>query len=303
MGILAVTNIGSINIDNVYRVKEFVAAGETLLVKDVSRGLGGKGANQSIALARAGSRVLHVGAVGADNGGALEAMRESGIDIRGIATVSEPTGHAVIQVNAKSENSILVCSGANLSLTRNQIDQAVKDMQPDDWLLFQNETNLVQHIARAGHARKLKIAYSAAPFIAEHVQTILPLIHLLVVNELEAAALAEHLAVEIMDIPVPVLVITLGRNGARYIARSRDPDKDIDVTVPAFAVDAVDTTGAGDTFLGYLLSSLDTGLDVETALRRATAAAALQVSRPGAADAIPCSKDVDAFLARQGIDL
>lgn len=295
---MAVFNIGSINIDNVYRVAEFAATGETVLVTGFSRGLGGKGANQSIALARAGSQIHHVGAVGADNDGVVDAIRKAGVDTTRVLTVDEPTGHAVIQVNEKAENSILVCSGANLSLTRGQIDQAVSGMQESDWLLFQNETNLVQYIARAGHARKVRIAYSAAPFIAEHVEAILPLVRLLVVNELEAAALASLLDVDIDDIPVPVLVITRGRNGARYISKAGEPGESIDITVPAFSVDAVDTTGAGDTFLGYLLSSLDTGFDAETALRRASAAAALQVSRPGAADAIPYSVDVDAFLAQ-----
>lgn len=293
---MAITNIGSINIDNVYRVDAFAAPGETLLVNDYSYGLGGKGANQSIAAARAGSKVRHIGAIGPDGEWTRDALREQGVDVGGICTVREPTGHAIIQVNRDGENSILVCSGANLALTADQISEAVQAMQPGDWLLFQNETNLTREIAEAGRAqaggaRSVRICYSAAPFIADLALPILPHIDLLVVNELEAASLAAHFGGDEASIPVPALVVTRGSGGASYAVRGEAP-----VSVPSFRVDAVDTTGAGDTFLGYFLSSLDTGMDTADALRRASAAAALQVSMPGAADAIPTNEAVSEFL-------
>ncbi len=295
---MAVLNIGSINIDNVYRVPNFATPGETLLVKNYSRGLGGKGANQSIALARAGAEVRHAGAIGPDSHWVVDAMKQAGVDTKAILTLDIPTGHAVIQVTDSGENSILVCPGANTALTREQIDRAVSAMPQGAWLLFQNETNLTPFIAEAGQRQGLRIAYSAAPFIAETARIVLPFVRLLVVNEPEAAALAALLQTDISRIPVPELVITSGRNGARYIARTADPAHDIDISIPAFAVDAIDTTGAGDTFLGYFLAAFDAGGDAETALTRASAAAAIQVSRPGAADAIPDIVEVDVFLAR-----
>jgi len=295
---MAITNIGSINIDNVYRVDDFAAPGETILVNDYNRGLGGKGANQSIALSSAGSTVRHIGAIGGDGDWTCAALRAAGVDTQGISVVERPTGHAVIQVNRHGENSILVHSGANVGLTMDQVQGAADSMTPDDWLLFQNETNLTREIARVGRARSVRICYSAAPFIAELALPLLPDIDLLVVNELEAASLASHFGGIEDSIPVPALLVTRGGAGASYAVRNADGTFDT-VSTPAFAVTATDTTGAGDTFLGYFLSSLDTGLDALTALRRASAAAALQVSRPGAADAIPLSAEVDDFLARQ----
>ncbi len=297
---MAITNIGSINIDNVYRVDDFAAPGETLLVSDYARGLGGKGANQSIALAKAGSQVFHIGAIGPDGEWTREALQEVGIHTQGIRLVQESTGHAVIQVNSAGENSILVCSGANITLTQDQCREAIMVMGDDDWLLFQNETNLTREIAEAGRAQPIKICYSAAPFIAELVLPVLPYIDLLVVNELEAASLAAHFGGQEGGIPVPALLVTRGGKGATYsVCESPGHENAGNVlSVPSFDVSVIDTTGAGDTFLGYFLSSLDTGLDAMTSLQRASAAAAIQVSRPGAADAIPTSAEVSEFLAR-----
>lgn len=296
---MAITNIGSINIDNIYRVDDFAAPGETLLVSDYACGLGGKGANQSIASARAGSQVFHIGAIGPDGGWTRDALRDVGVDTQGIRTAQEPTGHAIIQVNRDGENSILVYSGANLALTHDQISDAIQAMQPGDWLLFQNETNLTRDIAETGRTQSAKICYSAAPFIAELALPILPHIDLLVVNELEAASLAEHFGGQEDSIPVPALLVTRGAEGATYSEREGAGRV---VSVPSFDVTVVDTIGAGDTFLGYFLSSLDTGEDAMSALRRASAAAALQVAKPGAADAIPTSDEVSDFLATNSME-
>jgi len=296
---MAITNIGSINLDNVYRVDAFAAPGETLLVSEYSAGLGGKGANQSIAAARAGSQVYLIGAVGSDGDWTRDTLHEAGVDIQGIRTTYEPTGHAVIQVNSHGENSILVYSGANLALTHDQISDALQAMLPGDWLLFQNETNLTREIAEAGRGRSAKICYCAAPFIAELALPILPYIDLLVANEVEVASLAAHFGGQEDNIPVPSLLVTRGGRGASYVVRS---EFSYALSVPSFGVTVIDTTGAGDTFLGYFLSSLDTGLDAMRALRRASAAAALQVSKPGASDAIPTGDEVSDFLATNPMD-
>jgi ribokinase len=290
---MAIVCVGSINIDHVYRVDRFARPGETLLTDDHAAGLGGKGANQSIAAARAGAVVRHVGAVGADGAWTVARLADEGIDVTGIATVDAVTGHAVIQVDAAGENLILVHSGANTALTRDAIEAAVGAMAPEDWLLFQNETNLTADIAEIGRAAGVRVAYSAAPFVAETALPLLGAVDLICVNALEASTLAEHFSGDVDAIPVEKLLITRGAAGAEY------RDGDARWRVPAYPVTPVDTTGAGDTFLGFFLAALDAGLDGEAALRRASAASAIQVTRPGAADAIPTAAEVDGFMSAE----
>ncbi len=293
---MAITNFGSINIDNFYRVPAFPQPGETLLVDEHLRGLGGKGANQSTALAAAGATVRHIGAVGSDGAWTVEMLSQAGVDVSGIETVNLPTGHAVIPVDDAGENYILVHSGANHALTEAQVQTAVSTVASGDWVLLQNETNLTQYIVETARSKGVRICYSAAPFIEELAMPLLSLVDLIVVNELEAAALAAHFGGQEADIPVPGLIVTRGTKGATASLNRVDGNGQ-ETHVPAFKVDAVDTTGAGDTFLGYFLASIDRGEAPATALRQASAAAALQVSRPGAADAIPNVEEVNAFLA------
>ena len=288
---MAIVNFGSINIDKVYRVSHFPAAGETLLVDGYSVGLGGKGANQSIAAARAGAAVRHIGAIGTDGLWTKQRLTDEGIDTDGIAVLDdEATGHAVIEVDPSAENKILVLSGANAALTQDQIDKAVGAMHADDWLLFQNETNLTEAIAAAGKAKGVRIAYSAAPFIADKVTPLLDMVDMVCVNHLEAATLAQGYGGDMDAIPVSRLLVTYGARGAEY-----REDGHVEF-VPSFKVDAVDTTGAGDTFLGSFLAAISKDAPGQHALLQASAAAALQVSRHGAADAIPTADDVYKFL-------
>lgn len=290
---MAIVTVGSINIDHVYRVDRFARPGETMLTDDHAAGLGGKGANQSIAAARAGAAVRHVGAVGADGGWTINRLAAEGIDVSGIATVDDVTGHAVIQVDSAGENLILVHSGANQALTRASIEAAMSTVVTGDWLLFQNETNLTAEIAEIGRAAGARVAYGAAPFLPEKALPLLKLVDLICVNALEAEVLAESFGGNLDAIPVGKLLVTKGADGADF------RDGDARWSVDAFDVAAVDTTGAGDTFLGFFLAALDAGHDGGLALRRASAAAAIQVTRPGAADAIPTAADVEAFLATE----
>ena len=291
---MAIFNFGSINIDHVYRVDRFAEPGETILVEEYSAGLGGKGANQSIAAARAGAKVRHIGAVGSDGAWILERFSAEGIDTVAILTSEKATGHAVIQVDNRGENLILVHSGSNAALSPEQVETAVREMESGDWLLFQNETNLTSEIAAAGKARGVKVAYSAAPFVVEKTQPILGDVDFICVNALEAETLARHIGCVVSSIPVARLLVTHGSDGAEY--RTAEGSW----RVAAFPVEAVDSTGAGDTFLGYFLAALDQGEEDEAALAIASAAAAIQVTRPGAADAIPRKDETKAFLARCG---
>ena len=286
-----ILNFGSINIDHVYRVPHMPAPGETLPVSSYDRYLGGKGANQSIAIAKAGGTVRHIGAVGSDGGWALEKLRAAGVGTEHIAEAGQATGHAIITVDDAGENQILICGGANRCFTEAQIAQNLDGADADkDWVLLQNETNLASTIVHTAKQRGFKIAYSAAPFIAGDTIPLLEDIDLLVVNALEAEALAEAIGLDPAKLPVDQVLITRGGDGASLHAKGEVIRQD------AFKVTPVDTTGAGDTFLGSFLALLDSGAGAQQALQYASAASALQVTRPGAADAIPAYDDVQAFL-------
>ena len=286
-----ILTIGSVNIDHVYRVAALPAPGETVADMGYAKGLGGKGANQSLAARLAGAEVRHVGAIGRDGGWCRDRLAAAGIDVAELVTVEAATGHAVILVDAAGENVIVIHAGANRALTPELVRGAVGRARPGDWLLLQNETNLVAEAAQAGRAAGLRVAYAAAPFDAAATAEVIGHVDLLAVNAVEAVQLARHLGSEPETFGAPALLVTDGRRGARCWSGAAEIRQD------AFAVEAVDTTGAGDTFLGYFLAALDRGRPLAQAMRVAAAAAAIQVTRPGAGEAIPEAGEVDAFLA------
>ncbi|WP_425097775.1 ribokinase [Tropicibacter sp. S64] len=285
---MTIYNLGSINADLVYRVPHLPGPGETLAAKGFTRGLGGKGANMSVAAARAGARCVHIGAVGADGGWAVERLTEYGVDTRQIAMSDEATGHAIIYVDDAAENSIVIHPGANAALSKASLIAALSEAQEGDLFLTQNETTLQAEGARLAKSKGLRVAYAAAPFDAEAVKAVLPMLDLLVLNEVEAQQLEEATGQSVSDLPVQEIVVTLGSKGCRWLKTEIDSTQDY----PAFKVTPVDTTGAGDTFTGYLVAGLDRGMPMEQAIRLASKAGALMVTRLGAADVIPDLKDV-----------
>lgn len=270
--------LGSINADHFYAVPHLVEPGETLLTQNHSKGLGGKGANQSVAAARAGADVCHIGAVGPDGDWAVEALAEFGVDVSRVSRVHAPTAHAIIQVDADGENAILVYPGANMMIPVPDF----ADAQPGDTLLLQNETNGTVEAAHRAKAKGLRVVYSAAPFDAKSVQEILPFVDLLLVNALENTSLKTELGNIETD-----QVVTRCAKGAEWIGVAH---------LPAHPVTAIDTTGAGDCFAGTLVAALDSGASQEDALRRAIVASALQVTKKGTADAMPSKEDVDRVI-------
>ncbi|MFC0200036.1 ribokinase [Paracoccus rhizosphaerae] len=292
---MAIWNLGSINIDHVYRLQNLPRPGETLAAQDFSMGLGGKGANQTIAAARAGARTLHLGAVGASDSWVVERLAEAGAVTVHIARMDDQaTGHAIILVDSGAENAIVIHPGANRAIDETALIATLQEIGPDDTLLIQNETNSQVAAAQAAQARGARVVYSAAPFDLEAVRATLPHVSILAMNAGEAEQLFAGIP---GDLPVQGLLITKGSEGAEY----RDLRTAQTFRQPSFKVRPVDTTGAGDTFAGYFAAALDEGQDVAAALRLAAAAAALQVTRPGAADAIPLRAEVEAFLADQPI--
>lgn len=310
-------NFGSVNIDHVYQVPHFLQPGETLSANAHARFPGGKGFNQSIALARAlalgqsasppahrldsatsdsgTARLFHAGAIGPDGAWLADMLRAEGIDTTHLKVSDEPTGHAVIQVDPSGQNCILIEGGANRRLSADDVEAALKGagIGPGDVVLLQNETSATADILRLAAATGATVAFNAAPFSPDVLDLPLELVSLFIVNELEGAALCGAdpkigglaLLEKLRDhFPSSDILLTLGANGCLFGDHN---DRVNSPTVPARSVRVVDTTAAGDTFIGYFLAARAEGLEPLRALDRATAASAVCVSRAGAAPSIP----------------
>lgn len=288
---MAVFNLGSINLDHFYSVSDFPGPGETVSMSDHRCMLGGKGANQSIAIARAEGSVIHIGAMNRGDRAMRDEMANAGIDMDAVQDSQSPTGHAIIVVASDGENQIMIYPGANRAIDMREATDVLDRASPGDWALLQNETNGASRFVEAAKERGMKIAYSAAPFDAEIAAGLIRHADLLVVNEVEASALGEMTGKPLDDTGVQHLVVTRGGEGFEYHGGGTR------LRQSAIEVDVVDTTGAGDCFLGYLLAGIDRGDAIESALALAGAAAALQVTRQGTASAIPDRKEAEALLA------
>ena len=287
---MSILCIGSINIDLVYQVPHLVQPGETLAARAMHRNLGGKGANQSIAAARAGARVAHCGAVGYDGQDMVAEIGAAGVDTGLINISKAETGHAVIAVDDAGENAIMLFEGANGMVDTTLLKEAIQTVGPGDWVMLQNEIPVTAEAAEMARARGANVIYSAAPFDPDAVLACLPHVTHLLLNEIENAAL-EALGTELAD--QLVRVVTQGAAGATWIAPGQN------MHVAAFAVqDVVDTTGAGDCFAGNLVAALERGQSPIDAMYFAQAAAAIQITRPGAAPAMPTQAETETFLAK-----
>jgi ribokinase len=286
---------GSINIDHFYWLAHLPAPGETLAASAYRTEFGGKGANQSVAAARAGAPVRHLGAVGADGARALAALAADGVVCDGIQQVEGPTGHAVILLDHQGENSIIIEPGANRAMALAPVLAALEQAELDDILLLQNETAFQPEIAEAAMGRGMEVIYSAAPFEIAAVRAVLPYVNTLVMNAVEAAQLRAALDTPFEDLPVETVVITRGAEGASWHARGTP-----DIVVPALPTQVVDTTGAGDCFTGVLAAALSMGALPEDAMQFAAAAAAIQVSRHGTAAAMPTRAEIEALIHERG---
>lgn len=290
---MKIINFGSLNIDHVYQVEHFAQPGETIPSSSYQTYIGGKGLNQSIALARAGANVYHAGKIGPGSKHLLAKLSEAGVDTTLITKGKIPTGHAIIQVNPNGENSIIVEGGANRTITSADVDRVFSMISDNDWLLLQNETNAISLILEKTRDRQYSVVFNPAPMTPDILQLPLELVDLLFINELEGASLTnEHEPSAILDslinkYPAMRIVLTLGNRGAIYV------DNDQRIYQEEFKVEAVDTTAAGDTFIGFFIALLSSGAQVNEALRIASKASSICVTRPGAADSIPFIGEVN----------
>ena len=289
---MKIYNLGSLNIDYVYAVEHFVQAGETLSSKEMRVFPGGKGLNQSIALARAGAQVIH-GAVVGDNGDfLLQVMADSGVDISRIRKVPGSCGHAIIQVDGAGQNCILLYPGTNHMVDRAYAEEFLWDALPGDILLLQNEVSGLRDIFKLAAQKGMRIAFNPSPYHENLKKLPLSYVTWWFCNEVEGEALFGSSDPAVMaerfrqQYPHSSLILTLGERGSMYI------DGDGCITQPAHPVAAVDTTAAGDTFTGFFLAYVTAGKTVEEAIDRAAKAASITVSRIGASDSIPWADEL-----------
>ena len=287
---MKILNFGSCNIDYVYSLDHIVKAGETQTTYDTKIFPGGKGLNQSIALAKAGGKVFHAGCIGHDGGMLADILSYNGVDISYIERTEDKNGHAIIQVSKTGENSIFLYPGSNEQVSKKYIDSILENFEKDDVILLQNEISNVEYIVNRAYEKGMCIILNPSP-INERIDVIdFGKIRYIVLNEIEICEIfggsdAEG-ALENAKIKYPNLkiMLTLGEKGSIYI------DKNSKIYQPAFKVKTVDTTAAGDTFTGYFAAGLSEKKEVKDILKTASAASALAVSKKGAATSIP-SKD------------
>ena len=299
---MKILNFGSLNIDHVYQVDHIVRPGETLPGRGYQVFAGGKGANQSAALARAGAPVFHAGQVGPEGEWLIDKLASLGVDMQFTSRSETPTGHAIIQVDPQGQNAIVIYPGCNGQITREAVDVALEQFSTGDILLLQNEINELPYLISKGREQGLKICFNPAPFDEAVLDYPLDQVDLFILNETEALGLARaDTATGLLDrlntrLPGAEILLTLGARGARYRS-SRE-----ELEVPAIPVEAVDTTAAGDTFIGYFLGAMVAGRPVCQALEQATRAAALCVTRPGAMDSIPALGELEDLPCSEGKD-
>lgn len=286
---------GSANIDRTYQVDHFVNAGETMSADKMDLFCGGKGFNQAIAFARAGSDVYFAGVVGDDGAMLIDTLRENGVNVEHLKTVSGPSGHAVIQVTPEGHNSIIILAGSNGSITHEDVDRVLESFEKGDLVVLQNEISSVDYIIERADELGMIVALNPSPFNEKIRSYDLSKVDYLLVNEVEAALLTGCGEPESMvsvihgKYPNANLVLTLGCAGSIFVG------KDGRVwTSGIYSTTAVDTTAAGDTYTGFFLSeAVETG-NIEEALKTAAIASGISVSRPGASQSIPCIQEVSA---------
>ena len=289
---MKILNYGSMNVDNVYEVDHIVRPGETINARGKHLYPGGKGLNQSIAAARAGGNVYHIGVLGTDGDVLAEALKENRIHTDFIKHVSAPSAHTMLQVDSGGQNSIIVFAGPEITFTDAEMDAILTHTDPGDAVIFQNELARSPVFMRKAADRGLTIVFNPSPLDDAIWQYPLDQVSWFIVNEIEGGALSGKTEPEsILDVlhgkyPRAGIVLTLGADGAIVL---RGDERHFQ---PAFPVKAVDTTAAGDTFMGFFVTGMLRGEPLPEVMARAARASSIAVSRPGAAVSIPSLEEV-----------
>lgn len=292
---------GSLNIDYTYKVDHFVKKGETLSSESLKVFSGGKGLNQSIALAKAGADIWHAGAIGSDGIFLVKELEKAGVNTEYITVLENVrTGNAIIQNDKEGDNCIILYGGANQAITKEQVNSVLEHFHSGDFLVLQNEINELPYIMEQAHKKDMKIVLNPSPMNDRIFELPLAYVNYFVLNEIEAGQLLDmeikegfdgkELSKKLLErFPEAAIVLTLGSDGSVYL------DKQNRVCQSAFRVKTVDTTAAGDTFTGFFIGGILKKLSVGDAMEMASKAAAIAVSRAGAAPSIPLWKEAESF--------
>jgi ribokinase len=290
---MKVINFGSLNFDHFYEVEHFVRPGETITSEKYHLCCGGKGLNQSIALAHAGAKVFHAGKVGRDGKSLISCLKTAGVNTAYVEVAeSEPSGHAIIQVDKNGQNSIIIHGGANQDIQKEDVKRMLDHCKSVDCLLLQNEISSISEIIDQAKKQGLTIFLNPAPMDNRVFGYPLDKVDYFIINEIEGGELTGEVEPEaiieamLKRFPRSVTILTLGENGVIYA------DHQIKISVPSEKVTPVDTTAAGDTFIGFFIAQKIKAQTVENCLKIASRAAAICVTRRGAADSIPRIEEV-----------
>ena len=291
---MKILSFGSLNYDHVYEMDHFVEPKETQSSLAYARGFGGKGLNQSIALAKAGLEVYHAGRVGNDGQDFIDYLNRYGVNTEYLMKDdSITTGHAIIEV-CKGQNCIILHGGANQAIDSRQIDEVLSHFDRDDVLLIQNEISNLDYLIDKADEKGMLIVFNTAPMNEKVFTYPLDKIDIFVVNEIEGAGLAQTESRDYKEIikalkekyPGRQIVMTVGESGSYYIC------DDTLIHQDAYQVEAVDTTAAGDTFTGFFLASYLKDRNIQKALDLAARASSITVQGKGAAQSIPSIEEL-----------
>ena len=298
---MKILSFGSLNIDYVYSVPHFVKKGETLSAKELNVYTGGKGLNQSIALARAGVETYQAGAIGTDGMFLLEQLKEAGVKTDLVKILDDVrTGNAIIQNDDEGDNCIVLFGGANQAITKEQVDEVFKDFTNEDYLLIQNEINELSYIVEKAKEEGMKIILNPSPMNEKIMKLPLDQIDYFILNEIEAMQILEMDKPEEIDgkyiasllherFKVATIVLTLGSEGSVCISDDEYVEQSI------YKVKAIDTTAAGDTYTGYFIAGILNGKTIKESMDIASKASAIAVTRQGAAPSIPVLEEVEEY--------
>jgi len=284
---MKILNFGSINKDLVYNVEDFVKPGETISSRDYGLYLGGKGLNQSVAISKSGSEVYHAGCINKSDQSIISDLKKWGVNTDYINKINEATGHAIIQINRDGENSIIIHGGANNCVEKDQIDKVLSNFNEGDYILLQNEINSVNEIIEKAHKKGLRIFFNPAPYSSSVNNYSIEKVNTLIYNETEGQRLSgkkddnEIIKTLSNKYPNTRQILTLGERGSIYSF-----DKNT-IKVKAESVKTIDSTAAGDTYIGYYISSLCKKISVEESMKIASKAASIATTIVGGANSIP----------------
>ncbi|MFL3000799.1 MAG: ribokinase [Cytophagales bacterium] len=284
---MKILNFGSINKDLVYNVEDFVKPGETISSRDYGLYLGGKGLNQSVAISKSGSEVYHAGCINKSDHSIISDLKKWGVNTDYINKIDEATGHAIIQINQDGENSIIIHGGANNCVEKDQIDMVLSNFNEGDYILLQNEINSVNEIIEKAHKKGLRIFFNPAPYSSAVNNYSIEKVNTLIYNETEGQRLSgkkdynQIIKTLSNKYPNTRQILTLGERGSIYSF-----DKNT-IKVKAESVKTIDSTAAGDTYIGYYISSLSKKISVKQSMKIASQAASIATTIVGGANSIP----------------